>query len=76
MIPDSVRTILDKSKESKNQDDSIRLINLEIMNTVGGYEQFMNLPLSAYVELFKAVVVKKKSEMKMHESMLGMFGGR
>jgi len=75
MIPDAVQKLLADNKSGSSQEDSLRIMNMEIMKVVGGYTNFLSLPLSAYLELSRALVAKNKLDARKFQAMANGLGG-
>ena len=48
---DRLYEVLHKSKAKKEAETNLRITFIKVMQTVGGYEQMMNLPIPLFVEI-------------------------
>jgi hypothetical protein len=56
------------NKNSQSEDDQITEMRA-VMREVGGYEQLMNLPLTAYVVIAQSIARDQKREKAQYDKM-------
>ena len=54
------------NRDSPSEDDQITEMRA-VMREVGGYEQLMNLPLSAYIVIAESIARDQKREKAMYD---------
>ena len=78
MIPqgfDKVKGVFD-SKQSLDNEKRVLIGYLKVMQMVGGYNQFMDLPISAYNPLIKGISEMERLQAEKEKSMFGNKKGK
>ena len=76
-------TVISKAKgfikDSKNNSKTIsdmRIINVRVMGCVGGYDQFLTLPIPAYIEIVRGLQAMDKLQFEKEKAMFGGSKGK
>lgn len=68
---EQVNSLLEQHKKNKENEKMFQATVVRVMSTVGGYDQFMRLPIPVFQEVVKGLQELDRIEMEKQKALMG-----